>query len=459
MSKKKNRKDPPVAPSAKSPEASGTCQWGAMREKAEERARLSEAGTAAPVPEETSKLLHELRVHQIELEMQNEELRRTQVELETSRSRYFELYDLAPVGYFTVSEKGLILEANLIAASLLGVSRGSIGRQPLTRFIFREDQDIYYNYRKQLFETGAPQVCELRMIKADGIPFIVRMDAIRAQDADGAPVSHIIVSDITERKLAEATIKKLNETLNIGNRKLGARTAELELANKELESFSFSVSHDLRAPLRHISGFITLLHKEYEGQFDETFRHYMEVIAEASKKMGRLIDDLLALSHIGRSEMHKEEINMKALIDEAILEVMCGEGNRQIEWKVDDLSHAYGDRSLMSLALINLISNAVKFTRLSPRAEIEIRGKEDGAGYVYYVRDNGVGFDMRHADKLFGVFQRFHTQKEFEGTGIGLSNVQRIISKHGGRIWAESEVGHGATFYFTLPKAVPSQVA
>jgi two-component system sensor kinase len=131
---------------------------------------------------------------------------------------------------------------------------------------------------------------------------------------------------------------------------------------------------------------------------------------------------------------------------------MGEERGRQIEWKIDELPHAYGDRSLMSLALINLISNAVKFTRLSPRAEIEIRGKEDGAGYVYYVRDNGVGFDMRHADKLFGVFQRFHTQKEFEGTGIGLSNVQRIISRHGGRIWAESGVGHGATFYFTLPK-------
>jgi light-regulated signal transduction histidine kinase (bacteriophytochrome) len=201
-----------------------------------------------------------------------------------------------------------------------------------------------------------------------------------------------------------------------------------------------------------MSGFVELLQKRFEGRLDETARHYTVVISEASKKMGKLIDDLLTFSRIGRSEMQMKPVNMSVLTKAAISEVMTGEKVRRIEWKIDKLPQVHGDPSMLSLALVNLISNAVKFTRTRPLTEIEIGCKENKTEYVCHVRDNGVGFNMKYADKLFGVFQRLHAQDKFEGTGIGLANVQRIISRHGGRIWAEGKEGRGAAFYFTLPK-------
>jgi light-regulated signal transduction histidine kinase (bacteriophytochrome) len=248
---------------------------------------------------------------------------------------------------------------------------------------------------------------------------------------------------------AEEALRTLNRELE---RRISERTADLEFANKELESFSYSVSHDLRAPLRHMSGFAELLQKRFEGQLDETARHYTLVISEASKKMGKLIDDLLNFSRIGRSEMQVKPVNLSALTKAAISEVMTGEKVRRIEWKIDDLPIVLGDPSMLSLVLVNLISNAVKFTRTRITAEIEIACKAGKTEYVCHIRDNGVGFNMKYADKLFGVFQRLHAREEFEGTGIGLANVQRIISRHGGRIWAEGKEKQGATFYFTLPR-------
>jgi PAS domain S-box-containing protein len=253
----------------------------------------------------------------------------------------------------------------------------------------------------------------------------------------------------TKRIEAEEALRKINEELEL---RVIERTADLELANKELESFSYSVSHDLRAPLRHMSGFIELLQNRFKGHLDETTRHYTTVIFEASKKMGMLIDDLLVFSRIGRSEMHRKPVDMNELAQAAINEIMPFEKDRRIEWKVDKLPRVYGDPSLLGLALVNLVSNAVKFTRTRSVAEIEIGYEDSETEYVFHVMDNGVGFNMKYAEKLFGVFQRLHPQDEFEGTGIGLANVQRIISRHGGKIWAKGVEGLGATFYFTIPK-------
>jgi signal transduction histidine kinase len=229
------------------------------------------------------------------------------------------------------------------------------------------------------------------------------------------------------------------------------RTTELKAANKDLEAFSYSVSHDLRAPLRHVVGFSGLLEERAGPQLDEQNRRYLRTIGAAATRMGRLIDDLLAFSRTGRAELTKRRVSLTALVREAQAEVTAEAVDRDIVWNVQVLPEVNADPALLSLVLVNLLSNAVKYTGTRPSAHIEVGTQTPLNGeVVVFVRDNGVGFDMAYADKLFGVFQRLHGD-EFSGTGIGLANVQRIIRRHGGRTWAEGTVDHGATFYFSLP--------
>lgn len=232
------------------------------------------------------------------------------------------------------------------------------------------------------------------------------------------------------------------------------RTAELEVANKELEGFTYSVSHDLRAPLRHIDGFMELLQKKVGINLDEQTRHYMKAICGAARKMGLLIDDLLSFSRMGRHAGSLNQIALASLVHDVIREVEPDTAGRTINWHVDDLPMVEGDAAMLRMVLVNLISNALKFTRTREQAEIEISsliGQDSET--VIFIRDNGVGFDMAYADKLFGIFQRLHRADEFEGTGIGLASVRRIITRLGGRTWAIGEVDQGATFYFSLPPA------
>ncbi len=258
-----------------------------------------------------------------------------------------------------------------------------------------------------------------------------------------------LAAEVAVRQRAEDEVRKLNEALEL---RVTERTAQLTLANRELEAFSYSVSHDLRSPLRHILGYTEMLNNPESRATDETKLHYLKVISQSAERMAELIDDLLDFSRTGRAEMRKMTVNLDQIVQAALNDVDNETKDRNIVWKISPLGQGFGDPSMLRQVVVNLLTNALKFTRTRAPAEIEIGpipGKENEK--IVFVRDNGVGFDMEYAQKLFGVFQRLHRQEDFEGTGIGLANVQRIIHRHGGRTWAEGAVGRGATFYFSLP--------
>jgi light-regulated signal transduction histidine kinase (bacteriophytochrome) len=253
--------------------------------------------------------------------------------------------------------------------------------------------------------------------------------------------------EVEQRRHREDEIRKLNQ-------ELGKRAVELEASNKELESFAYSVSHDLRAPLRHMVGYSELLQRQAASLLDEKSQRFIQTILNAAKRMGNLIDDLLAFSRIGRAETNRAKVDLKQLVDEVVAEIGQDTKGRNIAWKIGALPVCYGDRSMLRLVVVNLVSNAVKFTRMREAAEIEIGAVDRGTDEAeMFVKDNGAGFDMQYVDKLFGVFQRLHLPEQFEGTGIGLATVQRIIHRHGGQVRGEAAVDQGATFYFSLPKA------
>jgi PAS domain S-box-containing protein len=337
---------------------------------------------------------------------------------------------------------------NKAEEELLGMPREAlIGKTDHELFPREQADQFVMKDREVLAKDGVVEIAEENLTTANGV-LTLRTRKIGLRDSEGRPQYLLGISDdITEQKRTEESIRALNASLEV-------RANQLEAANKELESFSYSVSHDLRAPLRAIDGFSKIFEEDYATQVDDEGRRLLKVIRDNSQRMGTLIDDLLAFSRLGRQALSTERVDMKSLAIAALTDVQAAGAGVRAHAEIQDLPSVQADPALLKQVWTNLLSNAFKYssTREAPRIEVGFVAAKNPQDHVtFFVKDNGVGFDMRYYDKLFGVFQRLHRIEEFSGTGVGLAIVHRLVTRHGGKVWAEAELDKGATFFFSLP--------
>ncbi len=398
-----------------------------------------------------------------ELSRQAGELLRSQQALETQTLMLQSVLNSMAEGLVAADEQGKFLIWNRAAERIVGYGPADLPTQewsqhygnylpdgvtpmpteqlPLVRAIHGETST------SEIFLRN-PKISEGAWIEASGGPL---------RDKDGAVHGGVVAfRDITQRKADEREIRKLNAELED---RVIQRTAQLAAANHELEAFTYSVSHDLRAPLRHIGGFSKILIEDFGPAMAPEARSHLERIQDGTRRMGLLVDELLNLARVGRHALHLQVASLNSIVEEVVSLLQPEAEGRIIDWKIAKLPSAECDPILVKQVFQNLLANALKFTRPRERAVIEIGHRREDGQRVILIRDNGVGFNMKYTDKLFGVFQRLHRVEDFEGTGIGLATVQRIIHKHGGRVWAEAELDKGATFFFTLESAAPTQVS
>ena len=415
-------------------------------------------------------------------------------ELTEARNLIVNAIDNAPIGIVEVGMDGKFKKANMAFCDIIGYSIKELAEMTFSELTVEDDNNTGKEFVEKAIGGGVQKAMfEKRYIHKSGRIVFTCVSSLLVKDANNKPLHFFSqISDVSEQKKYEHELashkNELENEVNIRTNELNDKALRLEKSqqaltflledvnemkkqlehsnsklnesNTELEAFSYSVSHDLRAPLRHINGYIDLISRRFPDSLPEKGLHYLSIISNSANRMSMLIDDLLKFSRTGRKEMRLANIDMDSVFQEVWGTIKKETVKRKIEWTTSPLPMVFGDDSLLTLVWYNLLSNAVKFTKKKETARIEIGFKDDSNECIFMVRDNGAGFDMKYASKLFGVFQRLHSNEEYEGTGIGLANVKRIIQRHGGRTWAEAEVedlpmgkAGGATFYFTLKKS------
>ena len=366
-----------------------------------------------------------------------------------SEERYRRLFETAQDGILILeAETGRVTDANPFLVKLLGFSRSEMVGKTVGELSPFKDFVSNQAMLKQVQNDGYVRYEDLPLETSDGRQIAVEFVS-NVYECGDQKVIQCNIREITRRKRAEAELHLLNQTLE---QRIIERTSQLKSANGVLQTFNSSVSHDLQAPLRRIRSFIDLLQQEANLSPSEQSQ-ILTKISDSARQMGKLIDDLMAFSRVGQADLQKADIDLNALVQETLGDFEAQSKERNIKWELHSLPGVSADRALLRMVLVNLISNAMKFTGTRVEAKIEIGDVPSRDGEtIIFIRDNGVGFNSKYADKLFGVFQRLHSAADFEGTGIGLANVRRIIDRHGGKTWAEGVVDGGATFYFSLPE-------
>jgi PAS domain S-box-containing protein len=374
------------------------------------------------------------------------ERKKAETELRRSEERYRELFENNPLPMWVYDADSLrFLAVNDAACRQYGYSSDEFLSMKITQIRPEEEvSDLLENLVKA--DGSLQKSGDWRHRRKDGSELYVEITSHELNFL-GRKARLVLANDVTDRKNAEEAVRRINETLE---GRVAERTVELESVNRELEAFAYSVSHDLRAPLRAMDGFSLALLEDYDDKLDETAKNFLNRIRTASQQMSRLIDDLLSLSRVTRTEIRHTSVNLSAIANEIVNRHLELQPRDNFAFEIEDEVKVNGDERLLRIALENLLGNAWKFTSKTVNPVISFNSTRNNGKTVYSVKDNGAGFDMRYADKLFGAFQRLHSTNEFDGTGIGLATVQRIIARHGGKIWAEGNVGKGAAFYFTI---------